>query len=515
MDIENMSFSKIQLNKKTWSKPFKFRIRKDDISFRTLQIPNIYNFKLAYDYYNNELQALGYNFENLENLDDCKRMEISYVLGEFKENNYDKWLLKDYKKLVEYDILIKCDIKSFYDNIYTHYIFKDDTNNTDIDKPLSHMNNGRTGGIIMGNYISLYVAEVFSKKLSFRFKQRIRELGLNCDFSYFSDDFYIYTYKEDKDKVLYLFDEVLEEFSLEKNEDKVEFFDYLKYTGEDVIEKYWKIITTLSQNQQANHKEKIRKGDLQCDYNLFFTNQLIYRLNKLENYKKRRIFIVNFFKSEFFQCINFSKTCLLEYNYHQILYLIKEFPEIVLYINNILKEKDFYQFRSGDFIKKIIGYYERSLNSNFHDEQLYFFYLIYKLNALNLIKNEKLNEKLLKTKNYILISYYISNEMFNSNEMSIIKNYNDESYWLVFYYLILNDEDLYNDLENSVLNYLVPKSASVGVSVAYKEFYFENLSLKNEILVGLNKIDEEIEDYFRIKYPNMEQKKEENIEYNL
>ena len=29
MDIENMDFSKVQQNKKSWSVPFKFRIKKD------------------------------------------------------------------------------------------------------------------------------------------------------------------------------------------------------------------------------------------------------------------------------------------------------------------------------------------------------------------------------------------------------------------------------------------------------------------------------------------------------
>ena len=166
-------------------------------------------------------------------------MIISYELGEFKENSYDEW------QLIDYDLLIRCDIKSFYDNIYTHYISYDVTNDLYIDKPLSHMNHGRTGGIIMGNYISLFVAELLSKKISDRFENRIVEFGLDCNFSYFSDDFYFFCNKNDNNKIIQIFDsilelfaEVLEEFGLEKNEDKLEMLDYLKYTNEDVIEKY-------------------------------------------------------------------------------------------------------------------------------------------------------------------------------------------------------------------------------------------------------------------------------------
>ena len=176
-----------------------------------------------------------------------------------------------------------------------------------------------------------------------------------------------------------MFDEVLEEFGLEKNEIKVEFYDYLTYTCNDVIEKYWKIITRKSKSQQFSQNTKIALGKLKYNNNLFFTNQLIYRLNKLDDYRKKRVFIVNFFKGEFFRNIDFSRTYFNDYNYHQILYLIKEFPEIILYIDKILNS--FEQFRSEDFINQIIRFYERSLLLDFHDEQLYYYYLLHMLSA--------------------------------------------------------------------------------------------------------------------------------------
>ena len=155
---------------------------------------------------------------------------------------------------------------------------------------------------------------------------------------------------------------------------------------------------------------KIMKGKLDYNNNLFFTNQLIYRLNKLDDYRKQRVFIVNFFKSEFFRNIDFDKTYFDDYNYHQLLYLIKKFPEIVLYISSIFDSFDI--FKSKDFVDIIIMFYDNSLSSNYHDEQLYFFYLLNKLQSLNKIKNPLLNKKVLDSKNYILISYYIINNMF-------------------------------------------------------------------------------------------------------
>ena len=499
MDIEQIDFSSVDINKNSWSAPFNFRIKKDDNTFRTLKIPNIYNFKLAYDYYKNEFSNLGHDFENLECLDVHKRMKINYDLGEFKENSYNEWQLIDYNKLIDYDLLIRCDIKSFYDKIYTHYIFNDVTTNQEIDKPLSHMNLGKTAGIIMGNYISLYCAEVLSKKISLRFKERIEEIGIDCDFSYFSDDFYIFTLKNDKDIIIKLFDEVLEEFQLEKNEEKIRTFNYLEYTCEDVIEKYWKIITRKCKNQQFTQSLKIMKGKLDYNNNLFFTNQLIYRLNKLDDYRKQRVFIVNFFKSEFFRNIDFDKTYFDDYNYHQLLYLIKKFPEIVLYISSIFDSFDI--FKSKDFVDRIIMFYDNSLSSNYHDEQLYFFYLLNKLQSLNKIKNPLLNKKVLDSKNYILISYYIINNMFDSNELDIIKGYTDESYWLVYYYLILNDATLYGDLDNSIQHYLIPKNAKKqDIKDAYKNFYKDNLDSKKEILVSLDSVVDYIDLYFEEKY---------------
>lgn len=501
MDIENIDFSCVDQDKKTWSVPFKFRIKKDDNSFRTLQIPNIYNFKLAYDYYKDKFNDFGFDFEKLEELDENKRMEISYDLGEFKENSYNEWQLRDYNQLINYDLLIRCDISSFYDTIYTHYIFNAITNDKKIDKPISHMYGGRTAGIIMGNYISLYLAELFLAKVSKRLETRIKESNLNCNFSYFSDDFYFFALKNDKDKVIKLFDDVLEEFQLKKNNEKIKVYDYLEYTSEDVIEKYWKIITRKCKQQQHEQKLKIASEKLTYNNNLFFTNQLIYRLNKLEDYRKKRVFIVNFFKSQFFRGIDFSKTYLDKYNYHQILYLIKNYPEIVLYIDSILDAFD--EFKSPNFIEHIVRFYNDSLITNFNDEQLYFYYLLNKLKATENIKNSHINMKVLNSNNCILISYYIINNMFSSDEIEIIKANDDESYWLVHYYLILNCDDLFNDLENSIEYYLIPKSAdNDDIKAVYKNFYMDNLKVRNNILVSLNDIKSNIEQYFKEKDKN-------------
>lgn len=496
MDIENMNFKKINSKSKTsWSQPLTFRIRKDSDSFRKLQIPNIYNFYVAYKYYDDFLKQHNLSFENIEKLDDYKRMEIDYDLGEFKENSYNEWQLIDYNKLIEYDVLIRCDIKSFYENIYTHYIYNDLTSKKNVDKKLSHLYNGRTGGIIMGNYISLYSAEYLSTKISNDLSKSFEESKLNCAFSYFSDDFYLFANKNDIRNAIDIFDKVLGKYNMTRNENKTEYYDYLSYTSHDVLEKYWKIIARKSIAQRKNQSEN--DDGKKLNNNLFITNQLIYRLEKIDEYRLKRVFIINFFKSKFFRSINFNKTYFDNYNYHQILYIIKKFPEVVLYIDSILDS--FEKFKSTDFKNKIIFFYKNSLSSNYHDEQLYFYYLISKLGLKEEVKY--LNDQVLDSQNTILIAYYINDRNFNNEQIQKLKDIQDcEEYWLVHYYLIMNDFDLFSNLENSISTYLIPKNATDSVlKECYKEFYYDNLSVKNEILVSLDKIKEKLKEYFKLK----------------
>lgn len=173
----------------------------------------------------------------------------------------------------------------------------------------------------------------------------------------------------------------------------------------------------------------------------------------------------------------------------------------------------FEEFKSLGFINKIINFYNRSLSSNYHDEQLYLYYLLYKLGVTEKVKTEEMNKKVLDSKNYILISYYIANSMFNTDEINTIKGYCDESYWLVYYYLILNDQTLFSDLENSINKYLIPNSTkTVDVKNAYKEFYMDNLNVKNEILVPLENIINKLEEYFNEKHKKEEIEVVEELE---
>lgn len=91
------------------------------------------------------------------------------------------------------------------------------------------MNNGNSNEIILGNYISLFIAERFLKKISDDLTNKFIEEEIDCEFSYFSDDFYFFCNKEDNNKVIKIFDEILENYELERNSDKVSFWSYEEY----------------------------------------------------------------------------------------------------------------------------------------------------------------------------------------------------------------------------------------------------------------------------------------------
>lgn len=508
INIENiLSTINIDDRKISWTEPFIFRIRKDSNSYRTLKVPNIYNFLYALEYYKNKPAPLNLDMNNLMSLDQKKRMKISPKLGEFKVNSYSENQAKDYNQLIKYDYLIRMDIKSFYNNLYTHYIFKEYDSDYYTDKPLSYMNNGRTGGIIMGNYLSLYFAELFSSFISSELINELEEpiQNIDFDFTYFSDDFYFFCYEKDIEKVKKIFDKVLEKYNLEKNEDKIEIINYLEYTKQDVVEKYWKIMSKKINNNRFyidNVNSRRREEGLEeLRYNnISFTNQLIYRVIKINDYKKEKVFIVNFFKSKFFNMIDFTRDYFSEYNYHQICYIIKEYPEAILYMNNILD--NFNIFQSTMFKENILNFYNSSLEKNYNDEQLYYFILLVKLNYLDKIKIREYQEKIIKTDNQLLISYYIMYNFFDDDIYTKLLNDKKECYWFVYYNILLYRPEIFDGVNNAIEEYLVPVKAKKNEEkkMAYYNFYKDNIDSGVKILNNIEEVGTEVNNYLRLKW---------------
>lgn len=70
----------------------------------------------------------------------------------------------------------------------------------------------------MGNYLSLYFAEYVLSKISQEVQDYIDGNDINCEFNYFSDDFYFFCNENDIEKIINIFDNALEKFDFSRKE---------------------------------------------------------------------------------------------------------------------------------------------------------------------------------------------------------------------------------------------------------------------------------------------------------
>ncbi|MCB2361990.1 hypothetical protein [Clostridium estertheticum] len=495
LDIDKIelpvNISSFDLEKLCWVAPFNFRVRKEDDKYRTIKMPNILNFARAYE----EFKDMP-DFSDIQEMDYLhKRLSANIETGDFASGEYDRQLEEDFERLCIYDNLIKLDIKEYYGRIYTHNIVPPEHD----DRFLSNMNLGKTNGLIMGNYLSLYFAEVNLTSISKDIEKEIEDSNVKCEFSYFSDDFYFFCNKNDNEKIIKIFDKVLEKYELERNVAKKEISTYETFNNYNLVARYWKKVIA-----QCNIR-----FDVERDNNkLYFINQIVYRMSNLEDNKLKKTFINNFFKTNYFRELDLSKYQVKNYDYHQLCFIFKFSPEVMLYaidkfsIMNVFDNNKIYKF----FKER----YKEALEEAFNDEQLYFYYAIKILNFTDLLIEQK--DVVIKTNNQILISYYLKDGLFGIQDIDILKVNNDEKYWFQNYHLILCSPDLLTDLENSIDKYLIPSHAKVQENdtpskitkkarqkKSYMDFYKKNLELNKFIIRDIPDVKIEIEDYLRLK----------------
>lgn len=336
-------------------------------------------------------------------------------------------------------------------------------------------------GLIMGNYVSLFFAEMYSAKISLRLKEELEHRMIISEFSYFSDDFFFFCNKNDNQKIINVFDEVLEEFNLERSDDEVEVWTYLSYNQANIIEKYWKKIISESKSRYDEEKNTNK---------LYFTNQLIYRISQIKDEKMKKYFLIVFFKSTYFYEMPLEKYMLDEYNYHQLFFIFRYAPETLIYsIKKLTLSNDF----QSDKLKKFLKIrYEELIQKPFNDEQLYFYYAIKILNFDDILSDASYLVK--KCKNQILISYYLMDKMFTNDEINYLKTMKDEKYWFQNYHLILFS-DLNKEVVNSIEEYLVPRESKTKSKKTYIDFYEENLKNGVKLIRTSDEVSDEINKY--------------------
>ena len=489
-DIDNLSFRNpgtIDIEDTCWTVPVKFRVLKDESDFRTLKFPNILQLAIAYEHFKSFPE-----FENPHELEPThKRLSARMDTGDFSIGFFEKQLRTDFYNLCVYDNLLRLDIKDFYGRIYTHYL----DFGTMSDRYMTNLNNGATNGIIMGNYLSLYFAEQHLKRISERIEQEMVAAGVDCEYSYFSDDFYFFCNRHDNQSITEIFYRVLEEFDLERKTHKMIIYDYSSYTEETIMTRYWKKINAYCNTHFRNTSTKNR---------LTFINQLVYRSSEF-SIKNKRTFINSFFKGKYFYDLieKLDKYELKDYDYHELCYLYRTSPEALLYSINLIQEIP--NFDASKMKKFFEVRYKESLRNPHHDVQLYYYYAITVLELTDILDDT--SNLVLKTENQLLISYYIQLDLFSELQYTLLKGMNEERYWLQNYHLILNRTELFNDLENSINTYLIPKKclpADTDTKIARKQkyynFYYDNLSSRKSIIVAPEDMSTSIDLYLNLRF---------------
>lgn len=491
MDINSFN----PIDNLSWTKPISFRVYKADDKFRTIKIPNVLNFVRAYYYYS----GLP-NFNNVENMDvDHKRLAVNINTGDFVSGNYNKQLDEDFLLLCNYDVLVKLDISEYYGRIYTHYLGWD-TNGLK-DNPLAWLNYGRTSGLLMGNYLSLYFAEYLSSRISNEIENYIVVEGINCKFKYFSDDFYFYCNEGDIEKIIRIFDKSLEKFDFTRKEKK-EIWTYETFNIYNILTRYWKATIRAWNLEVLKDYENNKKHPCaELFHKYTFLNQLVYRLSSLPDEKSKRSFINNFFKTRHFQECDFSKYKLYPYDLHQLFYLIKTSPESLLYIaHNIRKMPGVKEAPSTKMFMK--ARYEEALKKELHDVQLYYFYAISILGYRDVIRDA--SSLVVNTQNQILISYYLKDNLFSSNEIFRLQLIEDEDFWFQNYHMILYVPTLMSDVNTSVRKYLLPEKLRISSNVTkenrYLDFYVANLNVGNALIRDIVDVKNQITEYLSARY---------------
>lgn len=476
------TFDNLTLNFLSSTQPATFNIRKyyGETDYRQIHFPNIINFYVLL----NELQKNTSFPVILKSTN--SRMAAVIDTGDFSSEYYKYCIEKDMLNLVKYDFLLKMDIKSFYDSIYTHTL--SDTIKIGLDeKFVTNQNKSISAGLIKGPYTSLFLAEKFLAHIVAEYDEILRGNKIKFHLEFFSDDIYVFTDKESLNEVKHHLTRVLSKYDLETNSQKHKTYDYLTYSKENIIDKYWNIII-----RDQNNYELISDPP----YYLNFINQLIYRKDKLNNKRLESIFMNGFFKSKFFVDLDTTKYEIHTSDLHKILFIYREHPETILYsINKFIQFENFIRKARTNIYEMFI----RSLDNPFHEEQIYYFYALLKMGFNKEFDNIILRTKVLQTNNCVLISYFVTMGIYDYElEALLSKKAKD---WIINYHLILR---MYRLKEDNYLNlietFLVPTPHSKnkqGKKETYLKFY--SMAIESDISFVNMEITNAIESYLSIK----------------
>lgn len=478
-NVENLTYKEL-----AWTIPVKFKIFKTEDTQRTLNFPNILNF-----YHTLKLLKSESNFNFIKFISKKKRVSPDIETGEFSVLSYDDCIKKDLYNLTKYDKLLMLDIKDYYGRIYTHDLpLSNEQEN--IDARIASLNNGRTNGLLLGSYISLYLAELILKNIEDELDKELKENKITCEYEYFSDDFYFFCYDKDINNIQKVFNKVLDNHQMELNHSKTIILDFEEYSKNNNLEKLWKKIINIAITKDNEAKEKRKKNPNFKQHPSFFT-QLIYRLSQLKDLKYKRIFLLNFFKTNYFHQLNPNHFCLSKSDFNYICYIYKLMPECLLY--SLDKIKRISGFDTKHFTDFLTSRFSSSLNTNKQEEQLYFYYAIKQFSNSETILKDFVSS-VLTTNNQILISYFIIDELINKEQYNNAFGEKKEELWLQNYHYLLK-------YDKTDIDTLIPANAvNTKQKDSYKKFYNENISKSVPLLKPITEVGHTITDYLKKRF---------------
>lgn len=484
-DLEKMDYNtakKSEIDDFSWAAPVSFKIFKTENSKRTIGFPNVLNFYYALQ----KMHGLD-NFYSIKNLSPKKRVTPDLDTGEFSVLSYSKSIQNDLFNLTKYDKLIILDIKSFYGRIYTHELGLEDAPDQ-LERRVSGLNLGKTNGLLLGSYLSLFLAEKFLVKIENRLNEEIKKNDIDCYYEYFSDDFYFFCNNKDIEIIQKLFGGVLDEFELQINETKTEIIDFETYSKNNSLEKLWKKVIKLSEQKDREAEIKRHKEIGYLGHPAFFT-QLVYRLSQISEFKYKRIFLANFFKTYYFRNINPKHYMLSESDFNYLCFIYKSMPETILY--SLDKVKQMKGFNCDLFKEFLISRFKSSFFIGNYEEAVYIYYA-FKLCGFN-DDLKAFKQDVLNSKNQVLISYFILDKIIEKPDYEQFITNVKENEWLQNYHYCL----VYDKSKFAIL---IPSWAKKEKQKkTYEDFYKTNLEKNISILKPIESVTADIYKYIDLK----------------
>lgn len=266
-----------------------------------------YRDKLHHQLLGRKADPLELFFHEYENL----KSYFSYHRYTKIHKFYEDYLYQRAEKKFPY--LLKFDVQSCFDSIYTHsiawatsggkdaykQIFKpnDRTFGIEFDAVMERMNYNETNGIVIGPEFSRIFAEIIMQHIDCSVKKKLQETGyrVNVDYlcyRYVDDYFFFYNDEVVKDKALKLFDEEMKEYKLSISDSKTVKYDRPFITPLTIAKQSIDRLVTeylsfhdgkkeIDENEGEKENESIvDKEEMKLEDALRNTNRLFFRSNR-------------------------------------------------------------------------------------------------------------------------------------------------------------------------------------------------------------------------------------------